>query len=253
MSEFMTISRDELMYQMKLSCQIPTVVEEIITRKIITHAAQEAGIKVEAHELQQAADNLRLINNLSSANITWLWLEKHHLSLDEFEELVYHNVLTSKLTEHLFADQVEKFFIEHLFDYAQVVMYEVVFDDKDLATELFYAINEEEISFPEIAHQYIQDTEQRRCGGYQGIQRRKDLKPEISAAVFGATPPQIIKPITTSEGLHLIFVEEIITPQLDETVYSKILFELFDNWLKQRIEEFEVEINFHNLYQVGAE
>ncbi|GJD21828.1 PpiC-type peptidyl-prolyl cis-trans isomerase [Rivularia sp. IAM M-261] len=239
MSEFATISNDELLYQIKLSCQVPTFVEEIITRKIITHAAQEAGIEVETHELQQAADNLRLINNLSSADMTWLWLEKHHLSLDEFEQLVYHNVLTSKLTEHLFANQVEQFFVEHQFDYAQVVMYEIVLDDKDLAMELFYAVNEEDISFPEIAHQYIQDTEQRRYGGYQGIQSRKDLKPEVSAAVFGATPPQIIKPVITSEGVHLIFVEEIITPQLDETLYSQILFELFDNWLKQRIEEFE--------------
>ncbi|BDA70145.1 PpiC-type peptidyl-prolyl cis-trans isomerase [Calothrix sp. PCC 7716] len=239
MSEFATISNDELLYQIKLSCQVPTFVEEIITRKIITHAAQEAGIEVETHELQQAADNLRLINNLSSADMTWLWLEKHHLSLDEFEQLVYHNVLTSKLTEHLFANQVEQFFVEHQFDYAQVVMYEIVLDDKDLAMELFYAVSEEDISFPEIAHQYIQDTEQRRYGGYQGIQSRKDLKPEVSAAVFGATPPQIIKPVITSEGVHLIFVEEIITPQLDETLYSQILFELFDNWLKQRIEEFE--------------
>lgn len=247
MLEFLTISRDELFYQMKLSCQIPTVVEEIITRKIITHTAQEAGIKVEAHELQQAADNMRVINNLSSADITWLWLEKHHLSLDEFEELIYHNVLTSKLTEHLFADQVEQFFIEHQSDYTQVVMYEVVFDDKDLAMELFYAVNEEEISFPEIAHQYIQDTELRRCGGYQGIRSRKDLKPEISAAVFGAIPPQIIKPVITSEGVHLIFVEEIIQAQLNEIVYSKIILELFKNWLKQRIEEFEVEINFYRL------
>ena len=239
MSEFATISNDELLYHIKLSCQVPTFVEEIITRKIITHAAQEAGIEVETHELQQAADNLRLINNLSSADMTWLWLEKHHLSLDEFEQLVYHNVLTSKLTEHLFANQVEQFFVEHQFDYAQVVMYEIVLDDKDLAMELFYAVSEEDISFPEIAHQYIQDTEQRRYGGYQGIQSRKDLKPEVSAAVFGATPPQIIKPVITSEGVHLIFVEEIITPQLDETLYSQILFELFDNWLKQRIEEFE--------------
>jgi parvulin-like peptidyl-prolyl isomerase len=239
MSKYLSISNDELLYQMKLSCQVPTFVEQIITRKIITHAAQEAGIKIEAHELQQAADNLRLINHLSSADKTWLWLKKHHLSLDEFEELVYYNILTSKLTEHLFTNQVKQFFAEHQFDYMQVVMYEVILDDKDLAMELFYAVSEEDITFPEIAHQYIQDIEARRYGGYQGIRSREDLKPEVSAAVFGATPPQIIKPVMTSEGVHLIFVEEIITPQLDETLYLQILFELFDNWLKQRIEEFE--------------
>ena len=50
-----------------------------------------------------------------------------------------------------------------------------------------------------------------RCGGYRGILQRKDLKPEISAAVFAATPPQILKPIVTSIGAHLILVDEVST------------------------------------------
>jgi parvulin-like peptidyl-prolyl isomerase len=108
--------------------------------------------------------------------------------------------------------------------------------------ELFYEITEGEISFPEVAHQYIYDTEIRRCGGYQGILSRTDLKPEISAAIFAATPPQMIKPIVTSQGAHLIFVEEIILPQLDEMLRSKSLSILFSEWLKQQIEQQEVEI-----------
>jgi parvulin-like peptidyl-prolyl isomerase len=46
--------------------------------------------------------------------------------------------------------------------------------------------------------------------------RRKELKPEISAAVFAAAPPQVLKPILSAKGLHLILVEEIIQPQLDD-------------------------------------
>jgi len=42
-------------------------------------------------------------------------------------------------------------FVEHQLDYAQIVMYEVVLDDEDLAMELFYALQEGEISFPEVA------------------------------------------------------------------------------------------------------
>jgi parvulin-like peptidyl-prolyl isomerase len=162
------------------------------------------------------------------------------LSLDEFEESVYATVVSSKLAQHLFADKVEPFFVEHQLDYAQVVMYEVVLDDQDLAMELFYAIAEGEISFPsEVAHQYIQDTELRRTGGYRGTLSRKALKPEISAAVFAATPPQILKPIVTSSGSHLIWVEELIQPRLDDTLRYKILSDLFSEWLKQQIEQFE--------------
>lgn len=238
-----TITSEDILHYVKLSCQIPSVIEGIITRKIIADVATEAGIKVETEELQKAADSLRLMSKLKSADDTWAWLQKHGLSLDNFEELIYINVISGKLSQHLFADKVEPFFAKHQLDYAGVVMYEVVLDDEDLAMELFYAIQEGEMSFYEVAHQYIQDTDLRRKGGYRGIVRRKDMKSEISAAVFAATPPQILKPLVTSSGVHLVLVEEIIQPQLDDEVYSKILLDLFAEWSKLQVEQVEVVIN----------
>ena len=114
-------------------------------------------------------------------------------------------------------------------------MYEVVLDDEDLAMELFYGIQEGEMSFYEVAHQYVQDTELRRKGGYQGIVQRKELKPEISSAVFAAAPPQVLKPIVSAKGLHLILVEEIIQPQLHDKLRYQIISYLFISWLKQQI------------------
>ena len=131
------------------------------------------------------------------------------------KSFVYINVLSGKLAQHLFANKVEPFFVEHQLDYAGVVLYKVVLDNEYLAMELFYGIQEGEMSFSEVAHQYIQDTELRRKGGYRGIVRRKELKPEMSAAIFAAMPPQVLKPIVTSSGVNLILVEEIIQPELD--------------------------------------
>ena len=241
-----TISFNEIVQHVKLSCQIPSVVEGIVNRKIIARAAASAGIKAEPKELQQAADSLRLMSNLQSVDATLSWLQKHSLSLDDFEELVDATVVSSKLAQHLFADKVEHFFVQHQLNYARVVMYELVLDDEDLAMELFYALQEGEINFHAVAHQYIQDIEQRRSGGYLGTLSRMELKPEISAAVFAATPPQILKPIVTSSGVHLILVEELIQPQLDNMLYNKILSDFFSEWLKRQIEEFEVEIELNS-------
>jgi parvulin-like peptidyl-prolyl isomerase len=238
-----TISPDDILHQVKLSCKIPSVIKEIITRKIIASTAEDLGIKVEPEELQKAADKLRIMSQLKNAKDTWAWLQKHSLSLDDFEEMVYTTVLSEKLAAHLFADKVEPFFVEHQLNYTGVVMYEVVLDDEDLTMEVFYALQEGEISFPEVAHQYIQNTELRRSGGYKGIVRRKELKPEISAAVFAAKPPQILKPIVTSKGIHLIFVEELVQPLLDDKLRYQILSDLFSAWLKQQIEQVETLIN----------
>lgn len=246
MVESFTISQNEIMQEIKLSCKLPSVIESIITRQIIKRVASEVGIKVELEELQQAVDNLRLINHLLSADETWLWLQKHSLSLDDLEETVEASLLSSKLAQYLFAEKVEAVFIETQIDYMQVVLYEVLLDDEDLAMELFYAIKEGEISFSEVARQYIQDTELRRKGGYLGEFRRIELKPEIATAVFAATPPTILKPILTSQGAHLILVEEFIQPNLDDILHYQILSELFSEWLKQQIEQLQCVVDWEN-------
>jgi parvulin-like peptidyl-prolyl isomerase len=231
------IDAEEFVHQLKLSFQVPSLVEAVLMRQIITSAAQEANIQIDPAELQQSADGLRSQYALWSAEATWAWLQKYHLSLDDFEEMAHHSLLATKLAQHLFEAAVEPFFAEHLLDYVQVVLYEVILDNQDLAIELFYAFQEQEISFPEIAHRYISDPELRRKGGYRGILKRTDLEPEIAAAVFAAQPPQIIRPIAIGKASFLIFVEEIIQPTLKAELRSQILTELFNTWVKQQVEK----------------
>ncbi|KAB8333287.1 peptidylprolyl isomerase [Scytonema tolypothrichoides VB-61278] len=243
MSNPLTISSSDLIHSLKLSCQIPDVVEAIATQKIIAEAAQEAGIQVSEQELQQEGDRLRFAKKLVKAQDTWNWLKKHHLSLAEFEELIHNNVLATKLANHLFAQDVERFFYENQLNYVAAATYEVILDDRDLALELFYSLESGEITFQEIAREYIQQPELRRAGGYQGMRRRKDFRPEIAAAVFAATPPSVIKPISTSKGVYLIWVEEIVQPILDEQLRDKIQQELFEHWLNEQIQTIEIDTN----------
>lgn len=230
------ISQDEILQQVKLSCQIPALVQAITERKIVAQKAQALNLKVEAAELQKAADSFRLKNNLATTQETLKWFKRHALSLDDLEALVYHAVLSTKLADALFAHQVEPYFMERQLDYTQIAMYEVILNNADLAMELFYALQEKEITFAEIARQYDPDPDVRRRGGYRGLVTRTDLKPELSAAIFAAKPPQFLKPITVRKKTYLIWVEEIIAPVLDETLKSQILSALFSNWLKQQVE-----------------
>ena len=240
MLQAITITEQDIIQQVKLSCQIPTLVEAIITRKVITDAAAEAGIKVETEELQQAADQLRLMSKLNNADETFAWLKQHSLSVDDFEDLVYNNTIFGKLAAHLFADKVEPWFYENQLQYAGAFIYEVVLDDEELAMELYYELKEGETNFAEIAYQYIEDKELKRKGGYLGMVKRQAMKPEISAKVFACTDPQLLKPIVTSQGIHLIKVEEVVQPQLDARLRYQILSDLFSEWVKKQVQKIEV-------------
>lgn len=249
MKTVINIEREKIFQHIKLSCQIPTIVEGIVNIEIIKRAVAERGIRVELEELQSAADDFRLANQLYTIEDTKSWLQKNHLSVDDFEELIEVNLLSDKLAKHLFKDRVEPFFYEHQLDYMAVAMYEVVLEDEDLATELYYALQEGEISFQEVARQYIREPTLRRAGGYKGVLKRTELKPEISAAVFAATPPQILKPISSGKKIHLILVEEIIEPELDDRLRERIIANLFDNWVKKQVERAEILVDCDNLSQ----
>lgn len=227
------ITPEELLKEVKLSLQLPFLSEQIKTHKIIAKAAAEAGIEPDTAALQAAADQIRVSQNLTSAAETYAWLEKYSLSMDDFEELALRDCLKSQLAEHLFADKIEPYFVQHQLDYMSAVLYEVVFDDEDLAMEVYYALQAGETTFPQVAHKYIQETELRRVGGYLGSKHRTELNIDISVPVFSAKTPEILKPIMTTQGLSLILVEEIIYPRFDDQSRYKVLSFFLDEWRKK--------------------
>jgi parvulin-like peptidyl-prolyl isomerase len=233
MTELLTVSAEDVLQQVKLSGQLAAIQESISIRRIIQKTAAEKGIEVTSEEVQVSADEFRKVNNLQRAENTLAWLQQRGLAVEDFEAMIHFSILQSKLAKHLFTDQVDAYFAAHQLEYMKVSLYEVILEDEDVALELFYSLKEEEITFFEIAQQYIQDTELRRRGAYRGILKRAELSVEISSAVFASAPPQLLKPILSANGIHLIYVEEILSPELNEKVQNEILFSLFSEWLKQ--------------------
>ena len=233
-----SISASQIIQSIKLSRKMPAVLAELVNQKIIETTATQENIIVNEDELQKAADRFRLENKLISSQDTLKWLEKHHLSITEFEQSLKMEILSQKLAHHLFQDRVEANFHAHHLDYYQAIVYEIPLDNFNLAMELFYGIQEQELSFWDLAHKYIENDELRRHNGYRGKKTRSQLQPEIAAAVFALNNdrlPQIIKPIAIGKKTYLIYVEEIIQPVLERSLRQKIITQLFEDWLgKQR-------------------
>ncbi len=232
------ISNEDILEQLKLSCRIPEITEQIVVRRIIQEEAEKAEIKLEVSELQAAADDFRARNGLTSAKSTQMWLSMNQLSLDEFENIVRLELLGNKLKDVVLADQVEKYFYQHQLEFDRVALSEVILENKELAMELYYAVREGEIRFQDIAGQYIKDVDLRRKGGYLGERQRKDLSPEMFSVFSVANTPQIIKPIASAQGFRLLWVEEVIKAELDEKMYGEIRNQLFVEYLRNKIKEY---------------
>jgi parvulin-like peptidyl-prolyl isomerase len=228
----------EVLQQLKWSRKWPKMAEAALSHQIISKTASKLGLTIETEELQAAANSFRQQNGLLSAQETWEWLAKHGMSIDDLEALVAHAVRSAKVADHFFAHQVEPYFAEHAMDYAEVILYQVTLPNLNLAMELFYAVQGQELTFAEMARQYADDPEVQRSGGYRGMMTGKDLKPAIATTVFAATPPQLLRPIQRKGQFYLIYVEDIIRPVLDEDLRSQIQADLLANWLKQQINSY---------------
>jgi parvulin-like peptidyl-prolyl isomerase len=238
------ITNKDLLHQLKISGKVPETIHGILQQLAIESAAQELGIEISDKELQEGADQFRATNKLTTVAETEQWFQDQMLSVDDFEHLITLNLLTNKVGDRLFSRQVEPFFYQHILDYAAALIYEVVVTDKNLAIELYYAVQEGDMTFADVAKKYGQDIETQRQGGYQGIVPRKKMLPEISAAVFAAQPPQILEPISAAKGIYLIWVEELTKPELTDALHEQIQSQLFQEWLQKKINELRSTIKF---------
>ncbi|MFM7793498.1 MAG: peptidylprolyl isomerase, partial [Microcystis panniformis] len=82
-----------------------------------------------------------------------------------------------------------------------------------------------------------------RKGGYRGTVSRKDLRPNLSAAIFASDSSRLLKPLQGDRAFHLIFVEEILKPKLTEELSLQIGVDLFNGWIKEKIQEIEYELS----------
>jgi parvulin-like peptidyl-prolyl isomerase len=240
MSQSINLTLNDIFRQAKYAFQMPALVRQAIEHQIILHAAEQAGLVIATAELQQAADALRVTHQLLSARATLDWLEKHYLSIDDFEDLAYTQLLRQKVADHHCTAQIAAHFADHQLDYAQAVIYQVTIAEAPLAMELFYSLQAQEQDFLAIVHRYLPEGSAQLRGDYRRVVRRQELEPEISAIVFAAQPPTVLRPIATREGHHLIYVAAIRPARLDPDLEAQIRQELFQTWLRQQVREWDV-------------
>lgn len=226
-SEIIELLRQEL--QLKPFCQ------KVLQKKVIDKAAEERGLSVTPEEIQVVGDRLRREKRLEKAADTIAWLADQMISVEDLEAGICDRLLAQKLAEHLFAKEVEKTFVQNKLQFDQIIFDQLIVTNLQLAREIFYEIQEGEISFFDAAHLYDIDENRRHLCGCEGKVYRWSLKPDIAVAVFSAKPGEVIRPIETERGYHLCMVEKFLPAELTPERYQEILHNLFNEWLSNEV------------------
>ncbi|MBD2345890.1 peptidylprolyl isomerase [Anabaena subtropica] len=225
------IAPEEIVNFLKKDMNLKEVYQKILFQRLIWQVAEVRGITVTTEEIETEANRQRREKRLEKAADTMAWLEDQLVSPEDWEMGIRDRLLSQKLANFLFADKVEAFFIQNQLEFEQVSLYQIIVDSEQLAQEIYYQIEDDEISFYEAAYLYnIDDFRRQKCG-YEGKVYRFALPSNIAAVIFRTSPKQLVGPLQTEQGYHLFMVEEFVSAELTLERYQEILGNMFHQWL----------------------
>lgn len=215
---------------------------------VVMQAVAKEGVVVTDGELQAAADEFRQRNGLHKAIDTEQWLTAHRLTVDDLEKRLHSTIAEEKLLNRVITQQdIWTYFAEHRGHFDTVELSHIVVKQEGIALELFTQITEEDADFYTLARQYSIDEKTKDAGGYIGDVYRRELSPQVEAAVLGADEETVVGPIKTDQGYHLIMVEAIDLAVMDEVTEEHIKNVLFETLLEKEIANASVELKLMDI------
>lgn len=241
MANFAGLSLDaqEVVDFLRKKFYLPDIYREIIEQKIIHEVAREHGIAVTLKEIEMEVENVRFEKEFDRPDGLAIWLSDRGITLSDLKQAIHSSLLAQKVVRHLFLDQVEALFLEHRSSFEQLVIYKLVVPYEHLAQELFYQIEEEEISFFEAAHIYDMDETRRMNCGYEGKLLRRKISPELAERLANASVGELIGPIKAANQFYELFwIDDVITPELTPGLQADILNQFFQDWIDNNMDEY---------------
>jgi parvulin-like peptidyl-prolyl isomerase len=202
---------------------------------LILDICEQLSITTSEEELQAAGDAFRLEHKLLGSTETLAWLSDQRITVEDWSQGIRTELLTKKLKEHLFGDVVDNHYISNRDDYRRVALSQILVSDLPNALKFAYALREEHASFCALALEHSKGKQSKENGGFIGICFTAKLMPEIAEAISEAKEGEVIGPIQTKLGYHMIKIEKWFPVELND-VREQVLEALFQNWLDTEID-----------------
>lgn len=198
---------------------------------LILDVCDRLGITVSDQELQVAGDAFRLEHKLLGASQTFIWLQKQRITVEDWTGGIRVTLLTNKLKEHLFGDSVDAHYLSNRDDYKRVALSQILVSDLAEALKITSAIRESNASFCALALEHSKGKQSKENGGFVGICFLTKLLPQIVQAVTNVKEGEIVGPIQTELGYHILRIEQWFPLSISET-REQVLESLFLAWLQ---------------------
>lgn len=199
---------------------------------LILDTCVKLNITISEQELQAAGDKFRSEYNLLGAKETMAWLSQQRISVENWSESIRVRLLEKKLKEQLFSEGLDTHYLNNRNSYKRAAISQILVSDLTTAMTIVRLLREENASFCALALEYSKGRQSKENGGFLGIRFLAELMPEMLHSVSEAKEGEVLEPIATKLGYHIIKVEKWLPVELDESLREQLLESAFQLWLQ---------------------
>ncbi|MBD2167795.1 peptidylprolyl isomerase [Calothrix membranacea FACHB-236] len=221
----------EILAYLRRTHQIADIGAKAERDSIVLRACEKFEITVSDAELQGAGDAFRLEYKLLGASETLNWLSQQRISVEDWSLGIKIELLTKKLKEYLFGMEVDADYMNNRDRYRRVMLSQILVPDLSDAVKIVHLIEQENTSFAALAVEYSKGKQSQENGGFVGVRLLVELMPEIVQAITDTVAGELIGPVSTKLGHHILRVEKWLHPELTNSARENILESLFQVWL----------------------
>jgi parvulin-like peptidyl-prolyl isomerase len=225
------ITDKEIADYLRYTCKIAEIAMLSEQDAKVIKACEEFGIVITDEELQAAGNEFRFKNKLSGASETFAWLERQRISIDDWTQGIRVQLLTRKLKNHLFADSLDSHYLTNREEYHRAAFSQILVSELPEAWQIVQKLRSGQASFCAMALEHSTAQISRKQGGFVGVRFLSTLMSEIKEAITGVAEGEIIDPIKTHLGYHVLRIEKWFPPTLNEAIREEILEIFFQRWL----------------------
>ncbi|PSB55755.1 peptidylprolyl isomerase [Chamaesiphon polymorphus] len=169
------------------------------------------------------------------------WLERNNCTLEQFEHSVMRTIKLDRFKQLTFNGKVDSYFLQRKAQLDRAIYSLLRVKDPHLAQELFFRIQDKEATFTELVKQYSGGQEA-EIGGVVGPHELSVPHPLLAQKLSSLKPGQLSPPVHIADWFVVVRLEKYIPAQLDKTMRSRLIEELYEQWLQAKLNQLKVKL-----------
>ena len=223
-----TIKSEELISFLRIYRLMPQLMRELIIDQAID------TIPCTDDETTTALDQIYKRYGIRSNEERNIWLECNDLTLQQLGHSVTRSLRIEKFKKINWERRLESYFLQRKSQMDLVIYSLIRVDDPALVQELYFRIQSGEQSFADLARMYSQGAES-QTGGLVGPTQLSTPHPALAQRLALNQPGKLLLPIELEGCFVLIRLEKFISAQLDSSTRQRLLDELLESWVREKM------------------